>query len=65
MNKIKAIQLIKGFISFLVFNLFSDFRLRYKKGSLWSKDSFATIVGFANSEISIDYTNNQKLYHSI
>ncbi len=65
MTEIKATHLIKGFSSFLIFKLIPDFRLRYSKGNLWSRGSFATTVGFANLETAMNYVNNQEAHHSI
>ena len=63
MTATKAVQLIKGFSSYFLFKLVPNFRLRYSKGHLWSKGYFATTVGFANLDNTMEYVNNQELHH--
>jgi len=63
MTEIKAVNLLKGLTSYLLFRLVPKLRLRYPKGNLWSSGYFATIVGFSDLEKTIDYVNNQDLHH--
>ena len=55
----RALQLLKGFSSFLLFRLVPEFRLRYPKGHLWSCGSFAATVGYTELEGVIKYVENQ------
>jgi len=64
MTDIKAVQLIKGFSSYLLFRLVPNFRLRYSRGNLWSRGSFATTVGFANLDTAMEYVKSQDIRHS-
>ena len=59
MSDAKALQLLKGFTSFLLFRLVPDFRKRYPNGSLWAPSSFSTTVGYIELETVIDYVKNQ------
>ncbi len=56
---IKALQLLKGFTSFILFRLCPDFRKRYPKGHLWSCGSFSATVGYTELEHMIEYVKNQ------
>ena len=64
MTDIKALQLIKGFTSFLLFRLVPDFRKRYRKGKFWNKGSFSSTVGFTELESVVEYVKNQDIHHS-
>lgn len=59
MSDAKALQLLKGFTSFLLFRLVPNFRKRYSKGRLWSPSSFSATVGYAELETVVDYVKNQ------
>src|SRR3990167_6741648 len=65
MNDGKALQLLKGFSSFLLFRLVPDFRKRYPKGALWSQGYFSATVGFSDLEKTISYVNNQDTHHCL
>ncbi len=62
MTDIKALQLLKGFTSRLIFLLCPDLRKRYPKGHLWG-GSFAATVGETELDEAIDYVNNQEIHH--
>jgi putative transposase len=47
MTDVKALQLLKGFTSFLLFRLEPNFRKRYPKGHFWTQSSFSATVGYA------------------
>lgn len=59
MTDIKALQLLKGFTSFLLFRLVPDIRKRYPKGHLWSPGSFSATVGYAELSTVLEYIKNQ------
>lgn len=59
MDDSKALQLLKGFTSFLLFQLVPDFRKRYPRGALWSPSGFSATVGYTELETVIDYVKNQ------
>ena len=59
MTDAKALQLLKGFTSFLLFKIVPDFRKRYPKGHLWSPSSFSATVGYTELEDVVDYVKNQ------
>jgi len=55
----KALQLLKGFSSFLLFRLVPDFRKRYPNGCLWAPSSFSATVGYTELESVVEYVKNQ------
>ena len=55
----KALQLLKGFSSFLLFRIVPDFRKRYPNGNLWAPSSFSATVGYTELESVVDYVRNQ------
>jgi putative transposase len=59
MTDVKALQLLKGFTSFLLFRLRPNLRLRYPNGHLWSHGSFSTTVGYAELDTVLNYVRNQ------
>jgi putative transposase len=59
MTDIKALQLLKGFTSFLLFKMVPRFRKRYPRGHLWSRGSFASTVGYTQLDIVVNYVRNQ------
>ena len=65
MTEIKAINLLKGFTSYLLFRIVPKLRLRYPQGSLWSQGYFATTIGFSDLEKTINYVNNQDEKYNI
>ena len=64
MTDIRALQLLKGFSSRVIFLLCPDLRKRYSKGHLWG-GSFAATVGETELQDAIDYVNNQEIHHAI
>ena len=65
MSDVKAVNLLKGFTSFLLFRLVPNFRKRYPKGALWSQGYFSATVGFSDLEKTISYVNNQDTHHCL
>lgn len=63
MTDMRALQLLKGFASRLLFLLCPDLRKRYPKGHLFL-GSFAATVGETELEEAIDYVNNQEVHHA-
>ena len=59
MTDIKALQLLKGFSSFLLFRLEPNLRKRYPKGHLWSYGSFSVTVGYTELNTVLSYVKNQ------
>ena len=65
MSDVKAVNLLKGFTSFLLFRLVPNLRKRYPKGALWSQGYFSATVGFSDLEKTINYVNNQDEHHCL
>ncbi len=63
MTDIKALQLLKGFASFVLFRLCPDLRKRYPKGHLLG-GNFAPTVGETELGQAISYVENQEIHHS-
>ena len=61
MSQSKAIQLLKGRSSYELFRAIPEFRLRYPKGSLWSKGNFKDSVGRITIETAKKYIRDQQL----
>jgi len=60
----KALQLIKGFSSYLLFRLCPDLRKRYPRGNLWNEGYFCEGVGSKEFGEVLDYVKNQEEHHS-
>ena len=61
MSQSKAIQLLKGGSSYEIFRMIPNFRLRYPKGSLWSKGNFKASLGMITVEAAKTYVREQQL----
>ena len=61
MSQSKAIQLLKGRSSYELFRAIPEFRLRYPKGSLWSKGNFKGSIGRVTAEVVQKYIRDQQL----
>ena len=59
MTDVKALQLLKGFSSFLLFKLHPNLRKRYPNGHLWTQSSFSATVGYAELGTVVNYVKNQ------
>ena len=55
MSPSKALNLMKGFSSFILFKLIPNLRLRYPKGHIWSKGKFMASVGHITLENAKNY----------
>jgi putative transposase len=63
-NPLKALQLMKGFSSKLLFEIKPKLRLLYPKGSLWSRGKFAASIGDVDIKYVLDYVRNQETHHA-
>ena len=65
MSDSKALQLLKGRSSFLIFRNKENFRLRYPKGHFWAPSSFATTVGYNDIDSCRKYIQSQEEHHNV
>ena len=61
----KALQLIKGYVSRLIFLESPELEKRYPKRHLWSDGNFSTTVGFVNLDETTHYVENQDEHHKL
>ena len=59
----KVLQILKGLSAKLFFEHNKKARLRYPKGSLWSKGKFAASLGFIQVDVARTYIRNQARHH--
>jgi putative transposase len=64
MTDIRALFLLKGYSSKLLFMLCCEFRLRLPNGCLWSKGNFSSTVGFTELSTVIEYVRTQDIHHA-
>jgi len=55
----KALQLLKGGSSYIMFRAQEKFRMRYPKGHFWSPGAYAATVGYNTIEVVDNYVKNQ------
>ena len=60
MSSSKALQLLKGGSSYLLFKYQPKFRLRYLQGHLWSPGGYAASVGYTTVDVVDAYVRNQR-----
>jgi len=60
MSQSKAMQLLKGRSSYELFRAIPEFRLRYPRGSLWSKGNFKASIGNNTAETVKKYIREQQ-----
>ena len=60
----KVLQFLKGGSARKFFQFAEKTRLRYPRGSLWSKGSFASSVGFVQLDVVKEYVKNQSEHHN-
>ena len=65
MTDSKAMQLLKGRSSYILFRVKEKFRLRYPKGHFWSPGGCATTVGYNDLNAMIKYIENQEEHHGV
>jgi len=63
MSQSQAMQLLKGGSAFEMFRLAPKFRLRYPRGSLWSRGNFKDSVGRIDVNTARNYVRNQDEVH--
>jgi len=57
---VKAQQILKGGSSFEIFRAQPKFRLRYPRGSFWSRGKSSNMIGYSTIEIAENYVRNQE-----
>lgn len=65
MSQSKALQLLKGGSSYLLFRAQEKFRLRYPRGNFWSPGAYAGSVGYNTVDIVDNYVKNQDDIHQL
>jgi putative transposase len=60
----KAVNLLKGYSAWKIFQVKEHFRLRYPKGHFWSRGYMARTVGL-DEEQAIGYVENQLGHHGV
>lgn len=63
MSPAKALNILKGYSSYVFFRHQEKARLGYPKGHLWSAGKFASSVGFVQRDIITAYVNGQREHH--
>ena len=61
----RALQLLKGYVSRVMFLQAPELEKRYPKHHLWSEGNFSTTVGFVNLEQTVTYVENQDEHHKL
>ena len=65
MSQSKALQLLKGNLSYQLFRKQPKFRLRYPRGHFFSPGAFASSVGYNTVEVVDSYVRNQEDIHQM
>ena len=65
MSDAKAMQLIKGLSSYILFRLCPSLRKRYPNGHFWAEGYFCDGVGNSNFAQTFLYIENQELHHNV
>ena len=60
----KAVQLLKGYSAWKLFQVEEKFRLRYPRGHFWSRGYMARSVGL-DEEKAVRYVENQQAHHGV
>lgn len=63
MSQSKALQLLKGGLSYRLFRANEHFRFRYPKGHFFSPGALANSTGYNTVDIVDDYVKNQEDVH--
>ena len=61
----KAMNLLKGRSSHIIFRNKENFRLRYPKGHFWSPGGCAVTVGYNDLDKITSYIENQEQHHGL
>ena len=64
MDVTKAVNMLKGYSAWKIFQVKEHFRLRYPKGHFWSRGYMARTVGL-DEEKAIHYVLNQQEHHGV
>ena len=59
----QALNILKGLSARLFFIHHEKAKLRYPKGHLWSRGSFASSIGFVQAEVVQTYVRTQEEHH--
>lgn len=65
MSQSKALQLLKGNLSYQLFRKQPKFRLRYPRGHFFSPGAFASSVGYNTVDVVDNYVRNQEDIHQM
>ncbi len=65
MSQSKALQLLKGNLSYHLFKTNDNFRLRYPQGHFFSPGAFASSVGYNTIDVVDAYVKNQEAIHQM
>ena len=65
MSDAKAMQIIKGLSSYLLFRICENLRKRYPKGHFWNEGYFCDGVGSSDFARSYEYITQQEEHHSL
>ena len=65
MSDSKALQIIKGLSSYLLFRICPNLRKRYPKGHFWTEGYFCEGVGKMNYDSAYSYVENQEMHHAL
>ena len=63
MSDAKAMQIIKGLSSYILFRICPNLRKRYPNGHFWTEGYFCDGVGESNFAWTYDYIENQEKHH--
>ena len=63
MSDAKAMQIIKGLSSYILFRICPNLRKRYPDGHFWTEGYFCDGVGESNFAWTLDYIENQERHH--
>ena len=61
----KALQIIKGLSSYLLFRICPNLRKRYPNGHFWTTAYFCDGVGSSDFARAYEYIENQELHHAL
>jgi len=61
----KAMQIIKGLSSYILFRICPNLRKRYPNGHFWTEGYFCDGVGESTYSTIFEYVQNQDLHHSL
>lgn len=64
MTDVKAVQIIKGLSSYILFRICENLRKRYSKGHFWTLGYFCDGVGNSDYAATYSYIENQELHHA-